>query len=125
VINGKEDNMMKSILVALMLCVSCIECAAAQGEAMEGYVTDRYVGTTEQWIVRKFGRPKEVSVHSLASLKGTTLYPIGKGLFARPKTDARLLYYENKNGTRYIWLKKISNTWAVVSDVWIAPGVQF
>ena len=114
------------MIVKLFLTLGCLlSVAFASVVKTESYVTDELVGVDEASIIRKLGKPKQVSTHSYSSLQGTILYPIGRGLFGRPHTDARLLYYTGRSGERYVWLKQMAGKWVVVSDVWIAPGVQF
>jgi len=84
---------------------------------------DQFVGQTEFQVKAQFGKPKSEQVGPAEMLGGELRYPIRKRV---PGTnEVKELYFCSRWGERIFWLVSSSNTWTVVADVKIPPGMEF
>jgi hypothetical protein len=90
------------------------------------YIVNQSVGKTEQEILNRFGRPKSVETLAARELIGPLRGPVRKDYFHhQPNVQVREVYYHSKRGENFFWLTQKSKKWVVVTDLWVAPGVQF
>lgn len=116
-----------NILQWLTLVFSLAVVMSSAGKsAAKDVIEDQHVGKTEQVILAEFGKPKSTTTVAAKELGDELRRAVREKYFARrPNTQVRELYYKDKKGETIFWLTEKYGKWVVVTDIWIAPGVQF
>lgn len=122
-----EGKMNKLQLLAITIVLSlAIAVNGADNGPSKDYIANQYVGKAERVILARFGKPTSTMTVAAKELGGELRRPVREQYFAhRPNTQVRELYYKTKNGETIFWLLEKKGMWLVITDIRIAPGVQF